>query len=368
MTKNADTEQGVIVAPAVRDLSDLATQLAEWLGERMPTATGIRIENLQYPLGAGQSHETILFDATWEDAGQSQRRGLVVRIKPTSFTVFYDDLFLEQFKLMQVLHESGLVRVAEPLWFEEDPSLLGAPFFVMEKLAGRVAVSIPSYMEKGWVAEALPNERARLWENSVRELAAIQSVPLQSVAFLAKPGEKAGFDQEWDRWVRYLDLLSVDRELPFHRAALRWLAEGLPTNRPPGLVWGDARLGNMMVGEDFEIVAVMDWEQPSLGGALHDLAWWLFHEGMKVTANGGKLPDGFKSRAETIALWEQVTGISTADLEWYEAFAAFKLLCLGVRMMKLRGIVPSDGDYSRMPGGTDVGELFRSYAPGLVWP
>ena len=146
------------------------------------------------------------------------------------------------------------------------------------------------------------------------------------------------------------------------------MAERLPANRPPGLVWGDARLGNMMVGESFEIVAVMDWEQPSLGGALHDLAWWLFHEGIKVKARGGLLLEGFGSRAETIALWEEVTGISTADLEWYEAFAAFKLLCLGVRMMELRGITPPGGDYTRMPNGADAGERFRSYAPGLIWP
>lgn len=361
MSQGAGNPEGVIVAPAVRDLPTLAKQLAQWLGERMPGASDIRIENLQYPLGAGQSHETILFDAHWREAGEPRQRGLVVRIKPTSFTVYYDDMFIEQYRLMRALHESGRVRVAEPLWFEEDPTLLGAPFFVMEKLAGRVAVSIPSYMEIGWVLEASPEDRARLWENSVRELAAIQSVPLSSVSFLAGPGGRGGFEQEWDRWREYLDRISVGRDLPFHRAAWTWLEDRLPANRPPGLVWGDARLGNMMVDDNFEIIAVMDWEQPSLGGALHDLAWWLCHEEMKVHARGGTPLEGLGGRIETIALWEQVTGISTADLNWYEAFAAFKLTCLGVRMMDLRGISPPGGDYSKMPV-IDLGEIFRRYA------
>jgi aminoglycoside phosphotransferase (APT) family kinase protein len=336
MNAPSASKPGVLVTPAVRDLSVLAGQLADWLGRRMPDASDVSIDNLDYPRGAGRSHETILFDAAWTEGGQRHARGLVVRIKPTSYLVYLDDMFTQQYQLMRTLRESGRVRVAEVLWFEEDPAILGAPFFVMEKLNGRVPVTIPSYMEQGWVVEASPAQRARLWENGVRQLAAIRSVPLEKVAYLPGAGGD-GFGEEWNRWRRYLEHLLSVRPLPAMEAAWRQLEETTPRNRPPGIVWGDARLGNMMADDNFEIMAVMDWEQPSLGGALHDLGWWVLDDRMKIASRGGQPLEGWGSRDETIALWGEVTGVSTDEIDWYETFAAFKSSCLAVHMLDMAG-------------------------------
>ena len=121
------------------------------------------------------------------------------------------------------------------------------------------------------------------------------------------------------------------------------LRANLPANQPPGLVWGDARIGNMMFDEDFEVVAVMDWEQPSLGGALHDLAWWLvLSETMHGATPARPHLAGMGTREETIALWEELTGKSAADVEWYEDFTRLKMSCLGTRMGNLRGSPPPD--------------------------
>ena len=116
-----------------------------------------------------------------------------------------------------------------------------------------------------------------MWESGVRQLAAIPTTPIESVQFLAgREGARSGLDQEWDKYVRFLEWVSGDRRWPILEKAMDGLRRHWPKNQPEGLVWGDARLGNMMFGEDFEVVAVMDWEQPSLGGALHDLAWWIY--------------------------------------------------------------------------------------------
>ncbi len=53
----------VIVAPETRDLSSLNNQLTEWMATHLTDATDVQLSNLAYPRGAGQSHETILFDA-----------------------------------------------------------------------------------------------------------------------------------------------------------------------------------------------------------------------------------------------------------------------------------------------------------------
>ena len=330
----------VIVAPETRDLDELAENLSGWMATKLSGASDIRIDNLTYPRGAGQSHETILFDARWREGGQNREQGCVVRIKPGSFTVFVDTLFEQQYKVMQVLHEGGYVRVARPLWFEDDPAVLGKPFFVMEKALGRVPVSIPPYAQTGWLAEAVPADRRILWKNAVEQLAAVQSVPLEKLPFLKGPaGAESGFAQEWDKYVRFAVWLQDVEPMPVLDRALDRLKANWPDNRPDGMVWGDARIGNMMFDDNFAIVAVMDWEQPSLGGALHDLAWFCV---LSETMHGpdaqlGRHLDGMGSHDETVALWEQLTGKSAADLGWYEDFTHFKMTCTGIRLGHLRG-------------------------------
>jgi aminoglycoside phosphotransferase (APT) family kinase protein len=267
-----------------------------------------------------------------------------VRIKPTSFTMFPDDLFDRQYKIIEALHAQGHVRVARPLGFEADPSVLGAPFFMMEKVSGRVAVSIPPYVQSGWVVEATADQRAKMWENGVRQLAAIQKTPLASVDFLAGPETaRSGLAQEWDKYRRFVEWVSQDRRWRPLDAALERLERSWPKNQPEGMVWGDARLGNMMFGDDFDVRAVVDWEQPSLGGALQDLAWWLINaNAMHCDADGRPRLSGFGTREETIALWRELTGISTDDLEWYEDFTDLKYSCLSIRMSSLRGAALPD--------------------------
>lgn len=325
-----------IVAPHVRDLDELATTLSSWLGAQLAKTRDIKVTNLNYPLGAGMSHETILFDAVWEEAGALKSQGMVVRIKPTTSLVYLDDMFDQQYRLIQLMHDNGAVRVAKPLWFEADGSILGAPFFVMEKVKGRVAVSYPPYSKSGWLVETTPADRSRLWESAVRQLAAIQHVAVADAAFLALPGGADGFDQEVDRWRRFMHWVDPKSERSFLKETFDRLLAMAPTNRPEGIVWGDSRIGNMMIGPDFQVAAVMDWEQPSLGGALHDLGWWLQCDHNQTFGQRITPLKGMGTREETIALWSQVSGKSGADIAWYEAFASLKMECLAVRMIALR--------------------------------
>ena len=327
-----------IVAPRTRDLSELGAQIVPWLESRLPGATNLRIANLDYPRGAGRSHETILFDASWSEGGRERHEGYVIRVKPDANPVYPDDLFEEQYRVMKVLHDLSIVPVAETIGYEEDPALVGAPFFVMKKLTGRVAVTFPPYRETGWIAEATPAQRRRFWEGGVRHLALTQNTPLDQVQFLAGPGGLKGLEQEWDKYDRFVEWVSQDKRWPVLDKARDALKARWPKNQPEGLVWGDARLGNMMFDENFDVIAVMDWEQASLGGALHDLAWWLQMSAFahEKTADKPHL-DGMGTREETIALWQEVTGISVDDLDWYLDFTAFKTGCLSVSTSRLWG-------------------------------
>lgn len=333
-----------IVAPNQRELDTFSAQLKGWLQGRLPQAADLAIDDISYPLGAGRSHETILVDLHWREGGARVDLGCVVRIKPTDFTAFADDLFIEQYRIMEVMHRDGRVRVAEPLWLEEDPGVLGAPFFVMKRMRGRVPVTVPPYSETGWLFEASVADRAKAWRSGIEQLAAIATVPPSAAPFLAGPEGVIGLEQEWRKYVDFIAWISRDRPWPVLQRSLDRLRANWPTNQPEGIVWGDARLGNMMFGDDFEVIAVMDWEQPSLGGALHDLAWWLnmANRVHGATADRPHMP-GMGTREETIALWGELTGISTADIAWYEEFAVLKLATVSLRISELKGwAMPSE--------------------------
>lgn len=333
-----------IVAPRVRDLNELAGQLSGWLAGKLPHARDLRIENLTYPSGAGMSHETILFDAAWKEGASRVSQGMVVRVKPSANMVFCDDLFEEQYRIMHFLFERQYVPVAEVLWLEPDPAVLGAPFFVMKKMKGRVPVSRPPYAEEGWIADATPEERRRLWRNGVQALASVARVPLDEVTFLEGPeGARSGLEQEWDKYSRFVEWVSADKRFPVLDAARDILRERWPRNQPEGLVWGGAELVNVMFDENFEVVGLMDWEQPSLGGPLNDLAWWLYMSDMKHGRGSGRPPlEGMGTREETIALWSDLSGLPTDDIEWYEDFMALKIACLGISMARIWGAPPPD--------------------------
>ena len=328
-----------IVAPRTRDLHSLSGQLSRWLSERMPNSSDLSIGKIAYPSGAGMSHETILFDATWSQNGRTVTGGLVLRVKPTANMVFPDDLFISQYRIMRLMHERRWVPVAEPLWLEESDAVIGAPFFIMRRVDGRVPVSRPPYAEAGWLFDATPAQRTTLWENSVRALAAIHKVPTDELGFLEGHAHaRTGLEQEWDKYSRFLDWVSTERRWPILDAAHASLRERWPKNRPSGLVWGGAEMVNMMFGDNFEVVAVMDWEQPSLGGPLNDLAWWLYMADVKHGPASGRAPlAGLGSREDTIALWSELTGHSADDIEWYENFMAFKIGCLEISSARAWG-------------------------------
>jgi aminoglycoside phosphotransferase (APT) family kinase protein len=334
----------VIVAPSTRDLDQLSGDLAAWLQSRLPDASDIAITNLEYPRGAGQSHETILFDASWHQQGERIARGCVVRFKPVSFIMFPDDLWEQQIAIMQLFHADGRIPVAEVFWKEDDPAVLGGKFYVMEKKQGRVPVSVPPYSMSGWFFESTPDQRNRAWRQGVEAMARLHTMPPGQLGFLKgqTPGAEQGLPQEWDKWARYVDWVNADGEIPVLKEALEALEKTRPGHTAPGLVWGDCRIGNMMFDANHDLIAVMDWEQVTLGGSLNDLAWWIYLGEMMHGAAGhtGKHLAGMGTREETIAIWEAITGQSAQGLEWYEDFMVLKTCLMSIRMGRMRGQAP----------------------------
>ena len=320
-----------------RDLDRVALQLAPIVGRFLWTDAPVTVSNVRAPVGAGSSNETFLFDVTWATDGNSHTRGLVLRICPQDFQLFMDPRMADQVRLLKVLHARGKVRVAEPLLYEAGDAPFGQPFFIMERLEGRVPISFPPYNSGGFLFEASVAERRRLWESAVDQLAEVARTPVEDVAFLAENAGDGDFDKGLQWWLDYSGWAGV-RELPALASMEAWLMASKPTASPPGLSWGDARIGNMMFADDFTVAGVMDWEQLSLGGALLDLGWWLFFDRFHSDTLGLKRLDGLGTREETLARWEGITGIKPTDIDWYERLAGYKLAVITGRKTILEGL------------------------------
>jgi aminoglycoside phosphotransferase (APT) family kinase protein len=121
---------------------------------------------------------------------------------------------------------------------------------------------------------------------------------------------------------------SLDHPQPVIELGLRWAEDRLPAARPPVVVHGDFRLGNLICGAE-RIAAVIDWELGARGNPAQDLGWLC----VKTWRFGGKRPvGGMGERAELVDAYRRAGGsaIEAAELRFWEGFGSIKwaVMCL----------------------------------------
>ena len=336
--------------PPQRDPDATRERLTTWLAAKMPEASDVRITNLANPSATGFSSDTLLFDLEWREHGAARTRPLVVRTEPRGVTVFPEYEIAKQYRLMQILRPTG-IPLPETLWLEEDESILGAPFFVMARVAGRIPTDTPPYHTGGWVAEVEPAERAALWWSGLETLAAIHRLDPETLGLGFVDTAAAGatpIERQLAYYRRFLDWAAPGRTHDICEAGYEWLVRRRPTAEPGALCWGDARIGNMIFDRG-RCVAVLDWEMATLGNPEQDLAWWLFldrHHSEGVSAP--RLP-GFPSAEETVTRYTKLSGRPVRHLHYYEVFAAFRFAVIMIRVaqqMIAAGVFPPDSDFA----------------------
>jgi aminoglycoside phosphotransferase (APT) family kinase protein len=258
---------------------------------------------------------------------------------------------------MQVVREScPEVPVPRVLWTEPDPSVLGTPFFVMERIDGVVPPDIVPYNFMGWVTEASPEQRRLLQDGTVAAIARLHSIdrPEERFPFLcgAAPGVTA-LGRHVDEQRAYYEWVVADgRRSPLIEAAFEWLDAHWPEPEGPTVLsWGDARIGNVLY-RDFEPVAVLDWEMAALGPPELDVGWLLtlhtFFEEVARPYGIPGLPDLLR-REDVCATYSAMTGYDPRDLDWYSVYAATRHAIIMSRIGR-RGIhfgeaaMPADVD------------------------
>jgi aminoglycoside phosphotransferase (APT) family kinase protein len=231
-----------------------------------------------------------------------------------------------EFRIISGLHGSP-VPVAEPVAFCDDPAVNGAPFYVMGFVDGVVVRDIE-------VGRPLsPEVRRRAGESLIDTLAALHGVVPAEVG-LGELGRHEGYlARQVKRWTSQFEG-STSRDLPVIRAVAAALAERMPPDPPARIVHGDYRLENTVIAPDGHVVAVLDWELCTLGDPLADLGLLLSYwpeagEDDEITPLSPAPLPGFPTRAELAERYAAGTGADLAHLDYYRAFADWKLACIG---------------------------------------
>lgn len=187
----------------------------------------------------------------------------------------------------RVMHALAGTSVPVPTMYClcEDKTILGTSFYVMDFVQGRVFTDVG-------MADSNKDERRGVYLNLARVLGELHSIRPEDVGLEAfgRPGNY--YARQISRWGKQW-LAAKTEELPAMDKLLEWLPENIPEDDSSGIVHGDYRLGNVLVGPDSDdIVAVLDWELSTLGHPLGDLAY-LCQAYSGVTSSGKSMPENF---------------------------------------------------------------------------
>lgn len=206
----------------------------------------------------------------------------------------------------------------------EDVDVIGAPFYVMQRVAG-------TPYSRATQLEPLGAERTRvITERMVDTLVALHAVDYREVG-LGEFGRPDGYlSRQVSRWKKQL-AASTSRELPGMDELVAHLDANIPAGGEGTIVHGDFRLDNLLV-EDDRVTAVLDWEMSTLGDPLTDVALMLAYQQLAeaAPASGAVVTDaplapGYLDRDAVLERYAAASGRDVSDIGYHLSLAFFKL-------------------------------------------
>jgi aminoglycoside phosphotransferase (APT) family kinase protein len=267
---------------------------------------------------------------------------LVVRKKPPGVLLPSAHAIEREYRIMRALRTTA-VPVPDALALCEDPDVIGTPFFVMRWVPGRI------FWDPA-VPDLTREERAALYREYVRVLAALHTVDVNAVG-LADYGKPAGFvPRQLDRWTKQFEA-SRTGPSPAMDELVKWLHAHLPKTDESTIIHGDYRIDNVMFEADgTRAVALLDWELSTLGHPLSDLAYACLAYHMNLPGRGGLVgvdfdAAGIPTENELIAEYLAQTGRQQIE-SWpfFLSFGIFRLAAIaqGVYARSLQGNAASE--------------------------
>ena len=327
------TGEAVVTDIRAAHLFDVAA-LEVWL-------TG-RLEGFAPPLSVrqfegGQSNPTFLLEAGG--------RRWVMRKKPPGVLLPSAHQVDREFRVIHALRDTG-VPVPTARVHCADPAVIGAEFFIMDWVKGRI---LPDPL----LPEMTPAERGALYEDFITVLARLHAVDLEAVGLTdyGRPGNY--YQRQIGRWIKQYEL-SRTEDIPEMAALMDWLPANIPEDDQVTLAHGDYSIRNTMVHpSEPRIVAVLDWELSTIGHPYADVAYaTLFQMGETPQAEITAL--GIPGQQAVFDRYIELSGRpAPADWTFYKVFVLFRIAAI------------NQGVYKRGLDGNAASENFAFVLPTI---
>jgi aminoglycoside phosphotransferase (APT) family kinase protein len=283
---------------------EVAEPLTSWLSGRL--GADVEISDLKRH-AEGFSWQTYTLTASWDESGAARSQGYAVRRQPEDGLLAPYDVEA-QYRIHRAVLDHSDVPMPDLYWLETDPNVLGMPFYVMERMEGVVPVQW-----RGKDPEIFPTEAARreIGLDFVDVLARIHAIDVDDAGLRDLGPEtdpEAAVRREIDVWEAFYEANFL-LEVPLLRFIAGWLRRNIATSGRIGLVHGDYRIGNFMLGPDRRINAVFDWELAHVGDIGFDIAW----AGMPLFRGRSPLVSQLLDRDEYLDRYEELTGLRIDD-------------------------------------------------------
>ena len=320
------------------ELEAVQERLTSWFAGKMPQASELALSPLQRP-GGGSSNKTFLVELRFRQDGEMRVENLVIRWVPRDFSLFPKYDMKEQFSLMEQLEKTA-IPVPRTRWFEEDESVLGVPFYIVDQVLGWLPGDRPPYHVAGPLYEATPEVKAKIWWDAVDTMAKIHTLDWEraGLGFLGVP--EGGTDALERQIAYYEKMLRMNEEAPppILAATGDWLRGNIYVPKHISLCWGDARMANLIYSGD-NVTAVLDWEMAFIGDPESDLGWflhldWATSEGHPYSPSPRL--EGLPGVKETLAYYERVTNRKVENFFYHEVFATWRLAVVCTRVEKIQ--------------------------------
>ncbi|WP_337187912.1 phosphotransferase family protein [Phenylobacterium sp.] len=235
------------------------------------------------------------------------------------------DIF-RQAQLLRTLREAGYPAPYVP-WACAADAPLGAPFIVMERLPGRTFIIWePS---PALVREAA--ELPRMWIDTARAMGQLHRLPWRK--HLEDWEAPTTLTAELERWSALLHHTDEPAWLDLAGTLHTALRRDIPSSCEVGVVHGDFQPGNVLF-EHGRLTGVIDWDLAGIGPQGLDVGWLLLMADRESWAEGWK-PVAPPPRSDLLNAYWRAGGRQRTDLNWYQAFACFRLAAISGLNLKL---------------------------------
>jgi aminoglycoside phosphotransferase (APT) family kinase protein len=298
--------------------------LADWLRGKIAGAErGVTVE--QFP--GGHSNLTYLLRMNEDGREYVLRRAPLGPVAPKAHDM------AREFRVLQTVHPH--FREAPAVFHLcEDPTVLGAVFFLMERRHGLILRDdVPPQLAE------VPNYAQSVSEAFIDSLIRLHAIDVSKTGLIAL-GKPEGFlarqVQGWaDRWNR-----AKTDDIPKMDSVIRWLIDRRPVSPAPTLVHNDYKLDNIMLALGSagrieavnKIEAVLDWEMATVGDPLADLGltlcYWAWAEAPQLRTRGVPAltsQAGWYTRDQFVQRYAERTGRDLSHIAYYEVLGVFKL-------------------------------------------